>query len=37
VKKVQNEKGYASLSIQTDHEDEFKNQDFAKFCDEYGF
>jgi len=34
---VQNEKGYVISSIRIDHGDEFENQDFAKFCDEFGF
>jgi len=37
AKKVHNVKGYAISSTQIDHEGEFENQDFAKFCDESGF
>jgi len=36
-KKVQKEKGYAISTIRTDYGGEFENQDFVKFCDEFGF
>jgi len=37
AKKVQNDKGYAISSINTNHGGAFENQDFADFCNESSF
>ncbi|GKV48955.1 hypothetical protein SLEP1_g55729 [Rubroshorea leprosula] len=35
-KKLQNEKGFPIVSIRSDHEGEFENNDFENFCIEHG-